>query len=132
MTKKQSTASRVIGIVLDIILVLMVLYIGATLYLRNTSGNPHASLFGFTTHVVSSDSMEPIIQTGNILLVKEMDDYKMGDIIVYVRDDGMSIVHRIVSVDFVGYKTKGDNNAEEDKWTVRTDQVVGKVIQIFR
>ncbi|MBQ8806346.1 MAG: signal peptidase I [Bacteroidaceae bacterium] len=131
MKRENITVKRVIGIILDIVLVLMVLYIGATLYLRSTSGNQHASLFGFTTHVVMSDSMEPAIYTGNVLLVKEMDDYQIGDIIVYVRDDGMSIVHRIVSVDFGGYKTKGDNNAEEDEWTVRTDQVVGKVIQIF-
>ena len=131
MKKKKSTTKLVISIVLDVILVLMVLYIGATIYLRNTTGNPHASLFGFTTHVVTSDSMQPTIDPGDILFVKECDDYAIGDIIVYVRDDGMSIVHRIISIEFGGYKTKGDNNGEEDKWTVRTDQVVGKVIHIF-
>ncbi len=131
MQKKKSTTKRVIGIVLDVILVLMVLYIGATVYLRNTTGNPHASLFGFTTHVVTSDSMQPEIDPGDILFVKKCDDYSIGDIIVYVRDDGMSIVHRIVAIEFGGYKTKGDNNGEADEWTVRTDQVVGKVINIF-
>lgn len=128
MRQKKSTASRIIGIVLDVVLVLMVLYIGGTLYLRNTTGNPRASLFGVTTHVVISDSMEPYLSKGDVLIVKESDSYDIGDVITYIDGDGRSITHRIVEVDIGGYIAKGDNNPSCDPGMISETQIVGKLI----
>lgn len=128
MAKRKSTAGKVIGIILNAILVLMALYIGITLYLRSTTGNPHASIFGVTTHLVISDSMEPNINTGDLIMVKKSDDYAVGDVVTYISDDGRSITHRIISITFGGYILQGDNNPERDGGTIRPDQIVGKMI----
>lgn len=128
MKKKKSKAKIVISIILDVVLVLMVLYIGGTLFLRNTSGNPHASLFGITTHLVTTGSMEPNIHEGDIIIVKESEVYELGDVITYIREDGLSITHRIISVELDGYIVKGDANPEQDPGTIKPEQIVGKVI----
>lgn len=132
MEKREKTvAGRVIGIILDIILVLLVLYIAGTLYLRTSTGNAHASLLGFTTHVVNSDSMEPNIHVGDFLIVKRCNHYEVGDIITYIREDGLSITHRIIFIDIGGYQVKGDANYDPDPGLIQPEQIVGKVIFII-
>jgi signal peptidase len=131
MTEKKFGTKQVVSIVLDVILVLMILYIGATLYLRSTTGNPYASIFGITTHVVISGSMEPSIHEGDIVIVKQLDNYEIGDVIVYIRDDGLSITHRIIDIGIDGYVTKGDANQQHDPGAAKINQIVGKVIHIF-
>lgn len=128
MKRKKSTSSLILGIVLDVILVLMVLYIGGTLYLRNITGNPQASIFGVTTHLVISDSMEPNIYKGDILVVKKSNTYDIGDVITYIDDSGRSITHRVIAVEIDGYVTQGDNNSWRDPGTIRPNQIIGKVI----
>lgn len=124
--KKKSLTKRIIGIVLDVILILMVLYIGITLYMRST-GDPHASIFGITTHVIISGSMEPNISEGDIIVVKHCDKYEIGDVVTYIREDGLSITHRIIGIELGGYLIKGDANNYEDG-VIATDQILGKAI----
>lgn len=70
-------------------------------------------------YVVSSGSMIPVLNVGDILVVKNGDSFKnlkIGDIIVFDRPDGADrvIVHRIIDItDRFGEKiivTKGDAN----------------------
>ncbi len=124
--KKKSLTKRIIGIVLDVILILMVLYIGITLYMRST-GDPHASIFGITTHVIISGSMEPNISEGDIIVVKHCDKYEIGDVVTYIREDGLSITHRIIGIELGGYLIKGDANSYDDG-IVSSEQILGKVI----
>lgn len=130
--KKKSTASRVVSIILSTLLVSMILYIGGTLYLRTTTGNPHASLFGITTHIVSTGSMEPNINVKDIIVVKRCDDYNVGDVITYIRDDGLSITHRIISLAVDGYIVQGDANPYPDSGVVKQEQIVGKTIILVK
>jgi len=70
-------------------------------------------------YVVSSGSMIPVLNVGDILIVKDgntFDSLKIGDIIVFNRPEGGDrvIVHRIIDIgDRLGEKiivTKGDAN----------------------
>ncbi len=94
--------------------------------------------------VVSSESMEPTLHVGDLIIVKKVDPntLKVGDIIVfYVPKDQQKepidfpIVHRIVQViknsSGIYFKTKGDNNSMVDYWTIPEDHVIGKVIFII-
>lgn len=131
MKKRKSVRSRIIGICLDILLIGMILYIVGTLYLRAVTDTPHASLFGFTTHVVISDSMEPAIAVNDIIVVKRADAYHIGDVITYIRADGLSITHRIVSVTIDGYIVKGDANEQPDPDVIQHHQIVGKAVLLI-
>lgn len=84
-------------------------------------------LLGWTPMVVTSGSMEPLIKTGDVVLVQDV-DHLVGKGTVVAYDDGNGIVmHRVVGVDADGtYTTKGDANAVPDSTSVSQSQIVGQ------
>lgn len=90
---------------------------------------------GYQLFVVMSGSMEPSIKTGSVVLVGSQDKYKEGDVVTYfagekknLRDIKATVTHRIVKTTEDGYTTKGDANNTEDRETVTTRSILGKVI----
>jgi signal peptidase I len=94
-------------------------------------------------YVVSSGSMEPVLQVNDVLVVRggEYDDLKVGDIIVFNRPDGGDrvIVHRIAEIitesdgDIV-IRTKGDANPSSIPGTdfpIREGDFIGKVVYVI-
>lgn len=88
-------------------------------------------------YVVSSGSMIPTLNVGDIIIVKDRDSFKtlkVGDIIVFKDPKGgdRTIVHRIYSITEDQYGiaiyTKGDNNLYPDAWVVRESHYIGKVV----
>lgn len=80
-------------------------------------------------YVVASDSMEPTIPTGS-LVVAVPDEPEVGDVVVYEAVTDQLEVHRVVDVDRSGqptYTTQGDNNAASDSYLVQADQIQGEV-----
>jgi signal peptidase I len=87
---------------------------------------------GIRSYVVTSGSMEPAIETGDIVFIQPSKDYLVDDVITYKKEFDMPFVtHRIVEVildnDLVEYKTKGDANEESDFGEVPHESVSGKV-----
>ena len=88
-------------------------------------------------YVVSSGSMIPTLNVGDIIVVKDKGSFqtlRVGDIIVFQSPagDGRVIVHRIYSISTDQYGiaiyTKGDNNPAPDAWVVRESHYIGKVV----
>ncbi len=82
---------------------------------------------GIATFVVLTGSMEPTIQAGEMIVVKEENAYQIGDIVTYREEKDFLVTHRIVKIDGENITTKGDNNNLEDK-TIKEGQILGKVI----
>lgn len=80
---------------------------------------------------VLTGSMQPEIQVGENIIIKKCDEYKIGDIITYITDEGEPITHRIISIDEGVYYTKGDSNNIQDPKPVLFSQIYGKVIFHF-
>jgi len=83
--------------------------------------------------IVQSGSMTPAIKTGGIVVIKPMDNYKIGDVITFQKTKTQEpITHRIydmkVSEGKPYYITKGDANEEPDQREVPKDEVLGKVL----
>ncbi len=79
---------------------------------------------------VVSDSMEPTLHRGDLLVVTGMAtaDYSIGDIVIYQRPEvSYTIVHRIIEKTEEGLIIKGDNNAGPDPGHVQPSQILGKV-----
>ena len=92
--------------------------------------NKTPALFGIKMYVIVSGSMEPELNIGDIVIVKENDNYQKDDVISF-RQGQSVITHRIIEVindDEISYKTKGDNNNTEDKQIVLKEDIEGKVI----
>jgi hypothetical protein len=79
--------------------------------------------------------MNPILKSGDRLDIiphygKEI---RRGDVIVFTPPGAdYKIIHRVVSVDWDGIRTRGDNCNRIDPWVLSTDQIVGRVISVHR
>jgi signal peptidase I len=81
----------------------------------------------------SGPSMFPLIRTGDKVILRPEKNLKVGDIIVFKRDDQM-VCHRLVRVferDGIKYQTCGDTHFGLDE-PILANQILGKVIKIER
>lgn len=78
--------------------------------------------------VVSSGSMQPELAIGDVIIIKEVNDYKENDIITYNVNNEYLVTHRIIEINEDNFITKGDNNTSKDKEIVLKENIEGKVI----
>ena len=126
-TKKKKIMKWINNFVTGILMVLLITVAALVVITKASGGEPQ--LFGYQFKTVLSGSMEPGIQTGSIISVKQAVDktnFKVGDVITFQEEEGILITHRITEVvgsgDSVLYRTKGDNNNAEDMNPVLADQ----------
>jgi signal peptidase I len=79
------------------------------------------SLFGLKTMVVTSGSMQPFLDPGDVALVRQAraDKVGIGDAISFYRPDGHGLVtHRVIDIKVINgvlyFQTQGDNNLAPD------------------
>jgi signal peptidase I len=96
-----------------------------------------SSLGGSTTYViVSGDSMEPGMQSGDFVIARPQDTYDVGDVVVYAVPEGdvgegSLIIHRVIGGNADdGYVVQGDNPEIKlpDLWRPSAAEVKGKLI----
>jgi signal peptidase len=83
--------------------------------------------------VVSSGSMIPTLNVGDIIIVRGVDPstVTIGTIIIFHSpyDYSEPIVHRVIAIDNSGgqlfFHTKGDNNPVQDGWSVPSANLMG-------
>jgi signal peptidase len=81
--------------------------------------------------VVSSGSMIPVLNVGDIIIVRGVDPrtVTVGTIIIFHSPYDMPIVHRVVNIDTnngsIYFETKGDNNGVQDGWRVPAANLMG-------
>jgi len=85
---------------------------------------------GVHSFVVLTGSMEPEINPGDMVIVKKMEQYSVGDIIAF-STSGTIIVHRIYSFENSRVITKGDANNYADPWRIDQDKIIGKTMFII-
>ena len=96
------------------------------------------SVFPITGNIkfltVQSGSMNPTIRTGSVVMIKPMDDYKIGDVITFGKITRIKspTTHRIYDIkvveDEVSYVTKGDANNAPDLREIPKREIIGKVL----
>lgn len=116
---KKDTLSFIVTSVLSILMIWFVL-----------------GVFTVYPSVIVSGSMEPMIEVGDVILIKKVEnieDIKLEDVIQYEKD-GILISHRIIEIksseEGISYVTKGDNNSIKDSQLVMPEQIKGKIIKV--
>lgn len=87
--------------------------------------------FTYKVSSVLSESMEPSIKRGDLIIMEKAKTFHKGDIL-YFKKDNIYIIHRILEekslYDGIFYITKGDNNKKRDSFKVARKDAIGKVI----
>ncbi len=140
--KPQNKIIKVLIIIKNIVFVtlfvLLVSVISVTLTARINGQTP--SMFGHTVYRVSSGSMVPYLEIGDIILCSDVDPMtlKEGDVITYDGKSGQfagkRVTHRVVRAPYYNdgdgqfyLITKGDDNPVEDT-PITVSQVTGKMV----
>jgi signal peptidase I len=91
----------------------------------------------YRVEVIQSGSMEPLLKTGSLIVIRKLPSskYGPGDVVTYIGGDVKRklVTHRITrryrngnAVEVV--ETKGDANAQVDLWEVGIGNIIGKQV----
>lgn len=91
------------------------------------------SIFGYSSLMVATGSMSGTIEEGDLIIIKDTGDYKIGDIVTFFQDgDDIPTTHRIYSIDEEGkWITGGDANNTFDKRSITSDEIIGEVVLVI-
>lgn len=81
--------------------------------------------------IYSGSSMNPILKDGDCLEVIPYVNRKIhsGDVVIFKNPKKEHyVVHRVISINLQGVKTKGDNNHTIDPWILSPDDIRGQVV----
>ena len=138
MAEKKSPAKNkaltIVGTILCIILI-PVLLINITLIAKSYMNKDEVpSVGGVFPMIVLTDSMHPVIKSGDLIICKtaEAEDVVTGDVISFYdpMGSGTSVVtHRVMEIvtedGKISFRTKGDNNNAEDTVLVPDKNLIG-------
>lgn len=136
-SKRINRRRKIIKTLIYIIAIPIILYNISLIFFSVINKNETPSFFGIKTFVIISGSMEPELNIGDIVIIKEcsQDELKENDIISY-KYGKSEITHRIIQIeekeDGKEYITKGDNNNVRDNENVRYENIEGRCIGKIR
>jgi len=102
-------------------------------------------LYGFSTYLVTTDSMVPVIPVNSYIVVKDVDpdDLVVGDIITFyshtdINHDGKDndvITHYVADIqpyegDNHSFRTHAYGVTQQDSWTLHDEDIIGKYAYI--
>lgn len=126
---------KVLSILFDILIVLVIVFaVFTTIMSLSSNKDGVTNINGIMPLNIQSESMEPTINKGDMIITKKTDFNKLKekDIISYLskeQDKTIIITHRIVEIvkenGIVYYITKGDNNKTNDDERVIESNFVG-------
>lgn len=115
--KKETGKETGKRILRRVVLAALGLALGVNLYLgsaRMVGGNAMPMPFGVGAAVVLSGSMEPALNVGDLIFVRQGETPAVGDVVVYATG-GSLVVHRIVALEGDTVVTQGDANNTADE-----------------
>lgn len=117
--------SKIIRIILSIIISLL---LSIVIYCNTSFDGLIAKIFGIGLLEIQSGSMEKELSIGDIIMIKECENYEINDIITFKVDNSYLVTHRIIERKENSFVTKGDNNNTVDEQEITKDKIEGKVI----
>ncbi len=92
------------------------------------------SSLGISINTIISSSMEPALMAGGVILLEGVSapEVALEDIICFTTEDSdVPVCHRVIRInegeEGRTFNTKGDALEEEDRWTVRSEDLIGRV-----
>ena len=127
-SKKPHQFSGYLGWMITVLFISVAIYCFLGICHQKQSGELFFP-FGYRPVIILSGSMEEELKTGSMVLVKQTQEIAVNDIIFFLTEEGIPVIHRCIKMTENGsYITKGDANPKEDLEPVLPDQILGKVL----
>lgn len=107
-----------------VLLILIILFSFSSIMLFS-----YKKLSKYSIAIVMSDSMTPVLNKYDLIIIKKQDEYNESDIVAYYENNNI-IVHRIILKGNNYVITKGDANKVDDN-KIKLKNLKGKVIRNF-
>ena len=118
-------------LLINLLFILILCLIIFIIYSKFFSDSFKIKPFGIQALTVSSNSMMPVFQKGDLIIIKEEKEYKVGDIVTFKDSNGNLVTHRIIEKCENAFYTKGDNNNTKDEEKIDNFQIIGKVVYLI-
>lgn len=83
------------------------------------------------TFTTNGNSMLPLLKTGESVTLKRFKKYKKGDVVLFRKDDGSFVLHRIYKLKKDTVFTQGDSLIEKDA-PITKDKILGKAVNFVK
>ena len=133
VVKEKSMVKKVFGWIGTGFLTLLVVMASWLCFDKFVLKHRVPSIFGYSSLMVATGSMSGTIEEGDLIIIRDTDDYKIGDIVTFFQDgDDIPTTHRIYNIDENGnWKTRGDANNSYDKRSITNDEIIGEVVLVI-
>ena len=133
VVKEKSMVKKVFGWIGTGLLTLLVVMASWLCFDKFVLKHRVPSIFGYSSLMVATGSMSGTIEEGDLIIIKDTDDYKIGDIVTFFQDgDDIPTTHRIYNIDEEGkWVTRGDANNSYDKRSITNDEIIGEVVLVI-
>ena len=137
VVKEKSMVKKVFGWIGTGFLTLLVVMASWLCFDKFVLKHRVPSIFGYSSLMVATGSMSGTIEEGDLIIIRDTGDYKIGDIVTFFQDgDDIPTTHRIinkeVTEDGVTYWiTRGDANNSPDKRSITSDEIIGEVVLVI-
>lgn len=125
---------KTLKILVYICIIFLIVYNLVIFIKRIKNKNEIPSFLGYKNFIILSGSMEPTLNIGDVIFIKETEKIEENDIVSF-NENGNVITHRVVEIieqdelDIQNgkelYKTKGDANESEDQNLVAKEDIEG-------
>ncbi len=131
MNDKKNVILEILKTILYVIVAIILVIALTLIYKSYRYKGQVPDIFGYKFFIVVSGSMEPTINIGDVVVIKDTENIKVNDIISF-KMNGSVITHRVqeITTDEHGIKliTKGDANNTIDGADLLLSDIEGKYI----
>ena len=123
---------KILKIIFWVVLIIIAIYSLVIIVQKIFWKDRTPSFFGYKNFIVLTGSMEPKINIGDIVIIKETNDIKVNDIVSFKIDNSI-ITHRVTDIrhddeNNLTFITKGDANNGYDNEILTLDDLEGKYL----
>lgn len=126
----NSYIKKIIDILSLIIIIILIIINAYIVFSKFVLKQSIPKIFKHSALIVVSGSMYPTIDIGDMIIIKEENQYNVQDIVTYLKDKNL-ITHRIVKKEGTLIFTKGDNNNVSDN-AIKNENIEGKTKYIIK
>jgi len=133
-TKKtaKSTVEKIFSAISLVIVGALLLAAAWLAFDKYVLKSPVPSLFGYSSLTIKTGSMSGTLEIGDIIIIKDTDDYKLGDIVTFLKEgETIPTTHRIINyaAEEGRFITKGDyNNSTDGEKGVAKEEIIGEMV----